>query len=82
MDLPPVQYATSSDGLDIAYMTYGDGLMNLVVIPAYVSNLDIWPDFLTSLVAQSHSKRLQAVLITSICRSRGFTTTNLKVYLR
>ena len=42
MDPPPVQYASSSDGLDIAYMTYGDGLVNLVVIPAYVSNLDIW----------------------------------------
>jgi len=23
MDPPPVQYASSSDGLDIAYMTYG-----------------------------------------------------------
>jgi class 3 adenylate cyclase len=44
MDQPPVQYATSRDGLDIAYMTHGDGPVNLVVIPAYVSNLDLWWD--------------------------------------
>jgi len=41
-DVPPVRYATSADGLDIAYMSYGDGPIDLVVIPAYVSNLDLW----------------------------------------
>jgi len=42
MDVPPVRYATTPDGLDIAYMTYGKGPLDLVVIPAYVSNLDLW----------------------------------------
>jgi class 3 adenylate cyclase len=39
---PTVDYARSSDGLDIAYATYGEGPIDLVVIPAYVSNLDLW----------------------------------------
>lgn len=42
MQTPPVQYATSPDGLDIAYSTHGDGPIDLVVILAYVSNLDLW----------------------------------------
>ncbi len=41
-DTPPVQYANTPDGLDIAFMTHGDGPIDLVVIPAYVSNLDFW----------------------------------------
>jgi class 3 adenylate cyclase len=42
VDVPPVRFATSADGLDIAYMTYGEGPIDLVVIPAHVSNLDLW----------------------------------------
>jgi class 3 adenylate cyclase len=44
VDAPTVRYATSPDGLDIAYSTYGDGAVDLVVIPAFVSNLDLWWD--------------------------------------
>jgi hypothetical protein len=42
--VPVVRYATSRDGLDIAYSTHGSGSIDLVVIPAYVSNLDLWWD--------------------------------------
>ena len=44
MEAPPVEYASTPDGLDIAYMTFGNGPIDIVVIPAYVSNLDLWWD--------------------------------------
>ncbi len=43
-DTPPVRYARARDGLDIAYLTHGEGPIDMVVIPAYVSNLDLWWD--------------------------------------
>jgi class 3 adenylate cyclase len=44
MSGPPVRYATSPDGLNIAYSTHGFGEIDMVVIPAFVSNLDLWWD--------------------------------------
>jgi class 3 adenylate cyclase len=42
--MPVVRYASSRDRLDIAYSTHGSGSIDLVVIPAHVSNLDLWWD--------------------------------------
>jgi class 3 adenylate cyclase len=36
------RYATTQDGVHIAYQTHGTGPIDLVNIPAHVSNLDLW----------------------------------------
>lgn len=40
----PVRYATSRDGVSIAYRTAGDGPFGIFVVPGFVSHLDIWWD--------------------------------------
>ena len=37
--IPETHYA-SSDGVSIAYQTIGDGPIDLVIVPGWVSNLD------------------------------------------
>jgi DNA-binding SARP family transcriptional activator/pimeloyl-ACP methyl ester carboxylesterase len=39
---PPVQYARTDDGVNIAYQVAGDGPLDLIVVPGYVSHLDTW----------------------------------------
>jgi DNA-binding SARP family transcriptional activator/pimeloyl-ACP methyl ester carboxylesterase len=38
----PVRYARSSDGVGIAYQVAGDGPIDILAIPGFVSHLDIW----------------------------------------
>jgi pimeloyl-ACP methyl ester carboxylesterase/DNA-binding SARP family transcriptional activator len=38
---PPVQYARSSEGVNIAYQVVGDG-PDLLFVPGYPSHLDVW----------------------------------------
>jgi class 3 adenylate cyclase len=39
MDIPETKYATTSDGVHIAYQTLGDGPIDLLYLPGYASNL-------------------------------------------
>jgi DNA-binding SARP family transcriptional activator/pimeloyl-ACP methyl ester carboxylesterase len=38
----PVRYARSSDGVGIAYQVAGDGPIDILAIPGFVTHLDIW----------------------------------------
>jgi DNA-binding SARP family transcriptional activator/pimeloyl-ACP methyl ester carboxylesterase len=38
----PVRYARSSDGVSIAYQVAGDGPVDILAIPGFVTHLDIW----------------------------------------
>ena len=41
--LPVTRYAVTDDGIHIAYQTVGDGPMDLVLVPGFISHLDlIW----------------------------------------
>lgn len=47
MTMPPTRYATTRDGLSIAYQVFGDGPMDLLLIPAWVSHLEVaWENIL------------------------------------
>jgi DNA-binding SARP family transcriptional activator/pimeloyl-ACP methyl ester carboxylesterase len=39
---PPVRYARTDDGVNIAYQVVGDGPLDLIVVPGYVSHLETW----------------------------------------
>ncbi len=39
---PPVRYARTEDGVNIAYQVVGDGPLDLIVVPGYVSHLETW----------------------------------------
>ena len=43
MDLPVTRYAKSGD-VHVAYQIFGDGPIDLVFVPGWVSNLDLWWD--------------------------------------
>ena len=38
----PVRYARSSDGVSIAYQIAGDGPIDILAIPGFITHLDIW----------------------------------------
>ncbi len=38
----PVRYTRSSDGMSIAYQVAGDGPIDILAIPGFVTHLDIW----------------------------------------
>jgi DNA-binding SARP family transcriptional activator/pimeloyl-ACP methyl ester carboxylesterase len=38
----PVRYARSSDGMSVAYQVAGDGPIDILAIPGFVTHLDIW----------------------------------------
>jgi DNA-binding SARP family transcriptional activator/pimeloyl-ACP methyl ester carboxylesterase len=38
----PVRYARSTGGVSVAYQVSGDGPLDILVIPGFVSHLDIW----------------------------------------
>jgi DNA-binding SARP family transcriptional activator/pimeloyl-ACP methyl ester carboxylesterase len=40
----PVRYATSGDGVHVAYQIVGDGPIDVLVIPGFPSHLDMWWD--------------------------------------
>ena len=40
MTRPPVRYATTSDGLEIAYQVLGEGPLDVVIVPGLISSLD------------------------------------------
>jgi DNA-binding SARP family transcriptional activator/pimeloyl-ACP methyl ester carboxylesterase len=42
VDTPRVQYARTEDGVNLAYQVAGDGPLDLIVVPGYVSHLDTW----------------------------------------
>ncbi|MEP6660951.1 MAG: alpha/beta fold hydrolase [Acidimicrobiales bacterium] len=39
---PPIHYARSEDGVNLAYQVAGDGPIDLILIPGFVSHLDVW----------------------------------------
>jgi class 3 adenylate cyclase len=39
--IPETRYATTSDGLSIAYQVFGEGTVDLLLIPAWVSHLEV-----------------------------------------
>jgi class 3 adenylate cyclase len=44
-DPPQTRYAKADDGVHIAYQVFGDGPIDLVVIPGFISHLDlVWED--------------------------------------
>src|SRR6516165_1548073 len=45
MSRPIVRYATTSDGLEIAYQVLGEGPLDVVIVPGMLSNLDRNPDY-------------------------------------
>src|SRR5262245_25392796 len=45
MSRPIVRYATTSDGLEIAYQVLGNGPLDVVIVPGMVSNLDRNADY-------------------------------------
>lgn len=40
MRRPPVHYATTADGLKIAYQVLGNGPLDVVIVPGLFSNID------------------------------------------
>lgn len=43
--LPPIRYAKADDGVHIAYQVFGDGPEDVVVIPGFISHLELaWED--------------------------------------
>ena len=45
MPPPAVHYATTADGLEIAYQVLGDGPLDVVIVPGWISNLDLNADY-------------------------------------
>ncbi|HXA43133.1 MAG TPA: adenylate/guanylate cyclase domain-containing protein [Candidatus Solibacter sp.] len=43
MQIPPVQYARSGD-VSVAYRTAGEGPRDIVMVPGYISHLDVMPE--------------------------------------
>lgn len=41
MEAPQIQYAQTPDGVSIAYATFGDGPLDLLCIPGFVSHLEV-----------------------------------------
>jgi DNA-binding SARP family transcriptional activator/pimeloyl-ACP methyl ester carboxylesterase len=41
---PPVRYTTAPDGVHIAYRIVGDGPVDIIAVPGFVSHLDMWWD--------------------------------------
>ena len=41
---PPVRYARAADGVHIAYRIVGDGPVDIIAVPGFVSHLDMWWD--------------------------------------
>lgn len=43
--LPPVRYAKADDGVHIAYQVFGDGPEDIVMVPGFISHLELaWED--------------------------------------
>jgi DNA-binding SARP family transcriptional activator/pimeloyl-ACP methyl ester carboxylesterase len=41
---PPVRYARAGDGVHVAYRIVGDGPVDIIAVPGFVSHLDMWWD--------------------------------------
>ncbi len=39
---PEIRYARTEDGVNLAYQVVGEGPLDLVIVPGYVSHLDTW----------------------------------------
>ena len=39
---PPVRYVKTPSGVSVAYQVAGDGPIDLVIVPGYISELDNW----------------------------------------
>src|SRR6478672_4608750 len=40
-DVPPLQWAATSDGLSLGYQVFGDGPVDLVIIPPFAQNIEL-----------------------------------------
>lgn len=45
MDVPETRYATAPDGVQIAYQRFGEGGVDLVYMPFFIFNIDLYWDF-------------------------------------
>jgi class 3 adenylate cyclase/pimeloyl-ACP methyl ester carboxylesterase len=44
-DLPETRYAKADDGVHIAYQVFGEGLIDLVIVPGFISHIELaWED--------------------------------------
>jgi pimeloyl-ACP methyl ester carboxylesterase/DNA-binding SARP family transcriptional activator len=41
---PPVRYARTPDGVNVAYQVAGDGPVDLLIVPGFIGHLDVWWD--------------------------------------
>lgn len=44
-DVPTTQYAKTTDGVHIAYQAFGSGPPDLVVVPGFISHVEMWWEF-------------------------------------
>jgi len=58
--VPPTKYARSGD-INIAYQVFGAGPVDLVVVPGWVSNIDVFWEEPTSHAFSSGSVRFRAL---------------------
>lgn len=42
VEAPPVRYVKTADGVSLAYQVTGEGPIDLVIVPGYISELDNW----------------------------------------
>ncbi len=47
-----VRYAVASDGVHVAYQVVGDGPIDLIAVPGFVSHLDMWWDAPTAMLVE------------------------------
>lgn len=40
--IPTIRYARTEDGVNLAYQVVGDGPLDLIIVPGYISHLDTW----------------------------------------
>jgi len=45
LNVPPTRYARRADGVSIAWQSFGDAALDLIVVPGFISHLDLqWAD--------------------------------------
>jgi pimeloyl-ACP methyl ester carboxylesterase/DNA-binding winged helix-turn-helix (wHTH) protein len=60
-DSPPVRYARSASGVNVAYQVSGDG-SDLLVVPGFTSHLEVWWAPWSSYVAERLSRSCRLIL--------------------
>lgn len=62
MDVPPTQYARTPDGVNVAYQAWGSGRLNVVLIHAWISHVEVyWENRGFSAFAEALGRRARVV---------------------